>query len=111
MVNHPSLAHRRPEGRRIERVARSWWYQSGIRKPSISARGLRVVRVFLLSKPNRESRRADSNRCLLITSALLPLFLDASETACASHSHLLCVSGCSPTFARVTVTVTVSRLG
>jgi peroxiredoxin len=36
--------------------------QSGVRKPPIHYRGLRYFQVFRLSKPNRESRRAVSNR-------------------------------------------------
>ena len=54
----------RPKGglQRNLRVRPGHLKESGIKKPSAPNRELTLSRVFVLSKPNRESRRADSNR-------------------------------------------------
>jgi hypothetical protein len=54
---------------RVPRDCRSGWYQSGIKKTAAVRWDAAPFRLFGVDKPNRESRRADSNRLpLLITS-------------------------------------------
>jgi hypothetical protein len=42
------------------------WYQGGIKKPSLRRGGIQFFKVSSAFKPNRESRRADSNRLPLL---------------------------------------------